>query len=73
LLYERDYDALIVRINSPGGGAQASDVIWHKLRTLSMAGIPVVASIGDVGASGGYYIACGADRFWLKKQVLLEV
>ena len=61
------YDALVVRINSPGGGAQASDVIWHRLRSLSESGLPIVASIGDVGASGGYYIACAADRILAEK------
>lgn len=53
--------ALIVRISSPGGSAIASDKIWGALRHVSEMGIPVVASIGNMGASGGYYIACGAD------------
>jgi len=55
-------EALIVRISSPGGSAIASDKIWAALRHVSEGGIPVVASIGHMGASGGYYIACGADR-----------
>lgn len=55
-------EALIVRISSPGGSAIASDKIWAALRHVSERGIPVVASIGYMGASGGYYIACGADR-----------
>lgn len=54
-------DALIVRISSPGGSAIASDKIWGALRHVSEQGIPIVASIGNMGASGGYYIACGAD------------
>lgn len=54
--------ALILRINSPGGSAQASDKVWSALRDLSKRGMPIVASIGDMGASGGYYIACGADE-----------
>ena len=54
-------EALIVRISSPGGSAIASDKIWGALRHVSELGIPVVASIGNMGASGGYYIACGAD------------
>lgn len=55
-------DGLIVRISSPGGSAIASDKIWAALRHVSSQGIPVVASIGSMGASGGFYIACGADR-----------
>lgn len=54
-------EALIVRISSPGGSALASDKIWAALRHVSELGIPVVASIGHMGASGGFYIACGAD------------
>lgn len=54
--------ALVVRISSPGGSAIASDKIWAALRDVSKQGIPVVASIGSMGASGGYYIACGADH-----------
>lgn len=57
-----NYAALIVRINSPGGSAQASDEIWHKLKTIAKTRMPVIASIGDMGASGGYLIACGADE-----------
>ena len=53
--------ALIVRITSPGGSAIASDKIWGELRYVSEQGIPVIASIGSIGASGGYYIACAAD------------
>ena len=53
--------ALIVRISSPGGSAIASDKIWAALRHVSDLGIPVVSSIGYMGASGGYYIACAGD------------
>lgn len=55
-------EALVVRISSPGGSAIASDKIWAALKTVSERGIPVVASIGNMGASGGYYIACGAQE-----------
>jgi len=51
--------AIVVRINSPGGDALASDVIWREL-SITDAEIPVVASLGDIAASGGYYIAAGA-------------
>ncbi len=67
LLRSPEYSALIVRINSPGGSALASDEIWHRLRTVSRSGLPVVASIGDMGASGGYLIACGASEIIAEK------
>ena len=54
--------ALVVRISSPGGSAIASDKIWAALKNLHKQGLPIVASIGNMGASGGYYIACGADE-----------
>lgn len=54
--------AIVLRINSPGGTVTASDIIYHELKTFKAARkIPVVASIMDVGASGGYYIAAAAD------------
>ena len=54
-------EAVVLRIDSPGGSAEASDRIWRDLRRLEKAK-PVVASMGDVAASGGYYIAVGASR-----------
>lgn len=62
---ERDSSvrAVIIRINSPGGGVTASDIMHERLMKFrARRGIPVVALIEDVGASGGYYVACGADR-----------
>jgi len=60
---DSDVCAVIVRINSPGGGVTASDIMYRALtRFRAKRGVPVVAMIEDVGASGGYYIACGADR-----------
>jgi len=52
--------AIVLRVNSPGGSALASDVIWREV-VLAKAVKPVVASMGDVAASGGYYISCAAD------------
>lgn len=63
----QEYEALIVRINSPGGDAQASEKIWRALKVLSNTGFPVIASVGDMAASGGYYIACGADSIVAEK------
>jgi protease-4 len=55
--------ALVLRINSPGGTVTASDVLYHEIgRFKARRGIPVVAAIMDVGASGGYYVALAADR-----------
>ena len=51
--------AIVLRIDSPGGSALASDLIW---RAVKQAGKPVVASLSDVAASGGYYVAVAADR-----------
>ena len=53
--------AVVLRIDSPGGSAVASDVIWREVCRLREAGKPVVVSMGDVAASGGYYIACPAE------------
>ena len=52
--------AIVLRVNSPGGSALASDVIWREV-VLAKAVKPVIVSMGDVAASGGYYIACAAD------------
>jgi protease IV len=60
----RDNDrarAVVLRIESPGGSAVASDVIWREMCRLRESGKPVVVSMGDVAASGGYYIACPAE------------
>ena len=55
--------ALVLRINSPGGTVTASDVLYHEIKTFKeKRKIPVVASIMDVGASGGYYVAAAADK-----------
>jgi protease IV len=59
----RDNDrvrCVVLRIESPGGSAVASEVIWREVCRLRESGKPVIASMGDVAASGGYYIACPA-------------
>jgi protease-4 len=53
--------AIVLRVDSPGGSALASDLIW---RALEATGKPLVASMGDTAASGGYYISMGADRIF---------
>ena len=54
--------AVVLRVNSPGGSALASDVIWRETVLLKEAGKPIVASMSDLAASGGYYISCAADH-----------
>ncbi|HEX2499889.1 MAG TPA: signal peptide peptidase SppA [Methylomirabilota bacterium] len=55
--------AVVLRINSPGGTVTASDILYHEImRFKERRKVPVVASILDVGASGGYYVALAADR-----------
>jgi protease-4 len=61
--------ALVLRINSPGGSALASDVIWREV-VLTKKVKPVVVSMGDVAASGGYYIACGADSIFAQPNTI---
>ncbi len=53
--------AIVLRVNSPGGSALASEVIWREV-VLAQKVKPVVVSMGDYAASGGYYIACGASK-----------
>lgn len=52
--------AIVLRVNSPGGSALASDVMWREV-TLAKKAKPVIVSMGDYAASGGYYIACAAN------------
>lgn len=57
-----DIKAVVVRVDSPGGSAAASELIREQLELTRKAGKPVVVSMGDVAASGGYWIAMGADE-----------
>jgi protease-4 len=56
--------AIVLRVNSGGGSALASENIWRELQMAKQDGKPVVVSFGDVAASGGYYISCGADSIF---------
>jgi protease IV len=55
------HKAIVIRINSGGGSGLASEIMWRELMLCKEQGLPVIASMGDVAASGGYYIACMAD------------
>lgn len=60
-----DLVGLILRVNSPGGSAFASEQIWEALQQFKeKTGLPFYVSMGDVAASGGYYISCSADRIY---------
>ena len=62
--------AVVLRVNSPGGSANASEQIWHAVQTLQEKGLPVVVSMGDYAASGGYYISCCADYIYAEPTTL---
>ncbi len=65
-----DIKAVVVRVNSPGGSANASEQIWHALEKVKASGKKVVVSMGDLAASGGYYISCGADYIFAQPNTL---
>src|SRR5215831_14343433 len=58
---DRRARAIVLRVNSPGGSYVASDTIWREVVRARQAGTPIVVSMGDVAASGGYFIAMAAD------------
>lgn len=60
LAQDEDVKAVVLRIDSPGGSALASDLMWHQLMRLRKKK-PLVVSVGDMAASGGYYLACTGD------------
>lgn len=64
-----DIKAVVLRVNSPGGSALASDVIWREV-VLTRKEKPVIASFGDVAASGGYYIGCAADSIFVQPNTI---
>lgn len=59
---DKSVRAIVFRVNSPGGSALGSDLVWRALGEARERGKPVVVSMGDVAGSGGYYVAMGADR-----------
>jgi protease-4 len=61
---DENVKAIVFRVNSPGGSALASDVIWRETQLIKASGKPLVVSMGDYAASGGYYISCFADRIY---------
>jgi len=57
----KDIKAIVLRVNSPGGSPLASDIIWREIE-ITKKDKPVVVSMGNLAASGGYYISCNADK-----------
>ena len=70
LRQDKKVKAIVLRINSPGGSCMASDMIWREIELAKEAGITVVASMGDVAASGGYYIAANADAIYAEPNTI---
>ena len=64
---DRTVKAIVLRVDSPGGSALASDLIWREVVRIEK---PIVASMSDVAASGGYYISMGADRIFAEPGTL---
>ncbi len=62
--------ALVLRVNSGGGSAFASEQIWEALEYFKSKGKPFYVSMGDYAASGGYYISCGADKIYADRTTL---
>ncbi len=62
VLVDDSVKAVVLRVDSPGGGIAASDRIWYEVRRMRNSGLPVVSSYGGVAASGGYYISCATDH-----------
>jgi protease-4 len=69
-LYDEHVKAIVLRIDSPGGSMFASEVIRREIEALHKAGKPVIASMSSTAASGGYYIAMGADQIWASPATL---
>ena len=62
--------ALVIRVNSPGGGVYASELITNSLKEFKKTGRPIVSSMGDVAASGGVWVTTLSDEIWAKKETL---
>ncbi|MBK8855984.1 MAG: S49 family peptidase [Saprospiraceae bacterium] len=70
ILEDKEVKAVVLGVNSPGGDAFTSEVIWDYIEKVKAKGIPVVASMGDYALPGGYYISCGADYIYSQPNTL---
>jgi len=66
---DEDVKAIVLRVDSPGGSALTSELIWREIE-ITKKEKPVVVSMGNVAASGGYYIACNADRIFAEPSTI---
>jgi protease-4 len=67
---DKNVKAIVMRVNSGGGSALASDIIWRELEKAKEQGIKIVTSMGDVAASGGYYIASNSERIFAEDRTI---
>ena len=68
--FDRNIKAVVLRVDSPGGSVAASEEIYRELEALRAAGKPLVVSMGDLAASGGYYISAPANQIWASPATL---
>jgi len=66
---DKNVKAIVLRVNSPGGSALASEIIWREIN-LAKQKKTIVVSMGDYAASGGYYIACNADKIFANNSTI---
>ncbi|MGN6435538.1 MAG: signal peptide peptidase SppA [Agriterribacter sp.] len=67
---DKNIKAVVLRINSPGGSSLASEIIWREAELIKKSGKPLIVSMGDVAASGGYYIASPADSIFAQPNTI---
>jgi protease-4 len=67
---DKSIKAIVLRVNSPGGSSFASEIIWRELELSKKAGKKVIVSMGNVAASGGYYISCNADKIFAEPNTI---
>ncbi len=67
---DKSIKAVVLRINSPGGSSLASEMIWRELELIKKSGKPIIVSMGNVAASGGYYIACNANEIYADENTI---
>jgi len=68
--FDKDIKAVVLRVDSPGGSVTASEEIYQELQALRAAGKPLVVSMGNLAASGGYYISAPANQIWASPTTL---